>query len=61
MDQFDVHRLRAASESDEAPELVVILQHGHARAVDTVIVAVGSLESHRDDLMRAIDILFIGF
>ena len=39
MDQFDVHRLRAASESDEAPELVVILQHGHARAVDTVIVA----------------------
>jgi hypothetical protein len=39
MDQFDVHRLRAASESDEAPELVVFLQHGHARAVGTVIVA----------------------
>lgn len=39
MEQFDVHRLRDRDEGRPSNELVVILQHRHARAVDTVIVA----------------------
>jgi hypothetical protein len=39
MDQFDVHRLRPLAGSKRQSELVIILQHPHARAVDTVIVA----------------------
>ena len=104
MQQFDMHRLRDSDENGLSKALVVILQHGHTRAVDTVIVApvvprsslpslerirppvnfkgepyvvavdrlaaverhsvgprVGSLEPHRDDLIRAVDTLFTGF
>ena len=104
MDQFDVHRMRDVDTGPRSNELVVVLQHGHARAVETVIVApivsrgrlpplrrvrplvkldgeehvavvdrlaaierssvgprVGSLEAHRDDLIRAVDTLFTGF
>jgi toxin CcdB len=105
MNQFDVHRLRPAEEAaGQSSDIVVILQHRHARAVDTVIVApvvrsgslppldrvrppvtldgrqhvavvdrlaaverrsigqrVGSLEAHRYELIRAVDILFTGF
>jgi toxin CcdB len=105
MDQFDVHRLRAApGDSTASSAFVVILQHQHAHALDTVIVAplmprralpalgrvrpkvdfegrehiaavdrlaaverhsigyrVGSLDAYRDDLIRAIDVLFTGF
>ena len=104
MEQFDVHRLGELKGGRPSNELVVILQHRHARAVDTVIVApvvppsslpplerirpsvrleaeeyvavidrlaavernlvgprIGSLQAHRDDLIRAIDTLFTGF
>ena len=104
MQQFDMHRLLDPDEDRLSNTLVVILQHRHARAVDTVIVApvvpgsslpslerirppvnfeskqyvvvvdrlaaverhsvgprVGSLEPHRDDLIRAIDTLVTGF
>jgi hypothetical protein len=39
MQQFDMHRLRDPDEDRLSNKLVVILQHRHARAVDTVIVA----------------------
>jgi hypothetical protein len=104
MEQFDVHELRKPKGGLPANEVVVILQHGHARAVETVIVAplvssstlpplgrirppvslegrphiavidrlaaversaigprVGSVQAHRDDLIRAVDTLFTGF
>lgn len=103
MDQFAVYRVRSLLGADRRhSELVVILQHAHARAVETVaplhgkdrlpplerirplvaiegreyIVAVdrlaaidrrtlgeriGSLDAHRYDLIRALDVLLTGF
>jgi hypothetical protein len=105
MDQFAVYRVRSLLGADRRhSELVVILQHAHARAVETVIVAplhgkdrlpplerirplvaiegreyivavdrlaaidrrtlgerIGSLDAHRYDLIRALDVLLTGF
>jgi toxin CcdB len=54
MNQLDVHRLNPViGGRGESSEIIVFLQHRHARAIDTVIVAPVVLEGTLPSLQRA--------